>query len=227
MKKLEDLILHRLDEESLFLLGERYPSLNVDRELCRRLLKKDKEIYIPVLDLLLDTKMKKSYNIRMALKCMEFCWKIGVIYDFVTGQVKLIEIRIGDNFGKYKLDGKNMIFLWLDVNENKKMLREITSDNCPKNIFSQSLNKQMSEKVRQLILNNKFLTVEVSISNSLNRSFEDSHPLREKYVVHPFSISNEKENIQLLDNGKNLIRYENIPVRKSPEVEKYLQVLSY
>ena len=157
MKNLKNLILDKVDDESLYILRERFPSLNIDLEWNKRLNSCDSEIYLPTLYFLLENKIKKSQLINSGLYNLRNCfpWRIGVIYDFRYGQVKSVEIRIGENLGRYKFEGKNILFSWLDSDKNKKMLREIISFNSKESLFSRMLNNEKSIQVRDLILNNE------------------------------------------------------------------------
>ena len=53
MKNLKNLILDKVDDESLYILRERFPSLNIDLEWNKRLNSCDSEIYLPTLYFLL------------------------------------------------------------------------------------------------------------------------------------------------------------------------------
>ena len=112
MKKLEEIILDRIDEQSLYRLRKEYPSLRIDHEWSRRLLSCDPEIYTSTLDILLEKKVKKTKVLKSALYEMRKCfpWRIGVIYDFRTGQVKSLEIRLGTTNAKYRYQSSPLVF---------------------------------------------------------------------------------------------------------------------
>lgn len=231
MKRLENLILDKLDDESLYVLRETYPSLNIDLEWNRRLNNCDFDIWGSTLDFLLENKIKKTqlinsglYNLR---KC--FSWKIGVIYDFRYGQVKSVEIRIGKNFGRYKFAGQNILFSWLDSDKNKKMLREIVSYNSKESLFSIKLSEDISEQVRDLILNNEKLSVDVAIINTLTRSFPGENPLGESFIAQAYSISSNLKTIQLIPpiNKAKIVRFENISIHFSDEIKTYISTIKY
>jgi hypothetical protein len=231
MKKLEELILDKLDDESLHILRENYPSLNIDLEWNRRLNNCDFEIWNSTLNFLLENKIKKTqlinsglYNLR---KC--FSWKIGVIYDFRYGQVKSVEIRIGKNFGRYKFAGQNILFSWLDSDKNKKMLREIVSYNSKESLFSIKLSEDISEQVRDLILNNENLSVDVAIVNTLTRSFPGENPLGENFIAQAYSVSSNLKTIQLIPtiNRAEIVRFDNIPINFSDEIKTYISTIKY
>ena len=159
-------------------------------------------------------------------KC--FPWRIGVIYNFVYGKIDSAEIRIGTGFGRYKSKGKKVLFSWLDVSENKKMLREIISDNSKYSIFSRSLNKEKSINVRDLILNNKYLSLDVIIFEENIKSFPTEHGLRENFVAYPYSISSNSQTVKLYDRDDGeIIRLQNVVINFSPDILKYLSTISY
>ena len=240
MKKLENLILDKLDDESLYMLREKYPSLNIDLEWNRRLNNCDPEVYIPTLNFLsslnslsslnpLSYKNQNSQLIRSGLYNLRNCfpWKIGVIYDFQYGQVKSVEIRIGTNLGRYKLQGQKILFSWLDSNENKKMLRETVSSNSSNSLFSTKLNVEKTKEVRDLILNNEKLNVNIIIINTLTRSFPEENPLKENFTAYPYSISSNLKTIQLMDeiHDANIVSFEKIPINFSDELKTYISVI--
>ena len=223
---LQSLILERLDEHSLFLLSQNYPSLQSDKEFRKRLESCDKEIYLPVLNFLLENKINKNYEIRAGLYNMRNCfpWKIGVVYDFRTGKVENVEIRIGTGFGRYSLKGSKILFTWLDSFENKKMLRETVSDNSKPSLFSNKLNKEQSIEIRDLILNNENLTIDLYIEKKNIQTFQNN-PLREDYVVNVSGIGSSSNYVNL-DNRKS-VRFENVHIKFAPEVKKYLSAISF
>lgn len=231
MKNLKNLILDKVDDESLYILRERFPSLNIDLEWNKRLNSCDSEIYLPTLYFLLENKIKKSQLINSGLYNLRNCfpWRIGVIYDFRYGQVKSVEIRIGENLGRYKFEGKNILFSWLDSDKNKKMLREIISFNSKESLFSTILNNEKSIQVRDLILNNQTLSVDVAVINDLTRSFPEENPLKENFIAQPYSISSNLQTIQLIPqtNKTKIVRFEKIPIRFSDDVKTYISTIKY
>jgi len=237
MIKLENLILHSLDEESLYNLDLSYPSFNIEKEWIKRIESYDSEFYLPLLDYIINNKIKKSPNIQKSLNLLKlsFSWKIAVIYDYRYGQVKSVEIRIGENFGKYKIFGKPIIFDWLYSNTNKLLKREIISSNSKLYHLSLNLNEDLSNEIRDLILANKTLNLDIIIlksklGESFN-SFPDSIPLPEgeKYVMYPFSIYSNLKRLQIYEKYENseILKCENIVIKISPEVSKYLQTISF
>ena len=236
---LQSLILDSLDEDSLFLLNKRYSFFPTDIEIRRRL----ESDYLPVLDFLFNNEIEKTYHIKEGLKNLRnmFPWRIGVVYDFRTGRVENIEIRIGTNFGRYSLKGSKILFTWLDSFENKKMLREIVSYNSKNSLFSRKLDEEKSDKIRDMILNNKRLTVDITIENKSVQSFP-GNPLRENYLVYPSCISQSNETnetnesnetVKLVDiesianvEEKKTIRFTNVKIKFSPDVIKYFHVIS-
>jgi len=227
---LQSLILDRLDEDSLFLLSQSYPSLKIDAEFKKRLESCDKEVYLPVLDFLLERKNKKSYEIRSGLYNLRNCfpWRIGVVYDFRTGRIENVEVRIGTGFGRYNLKGSKILFTWLDSFENKKMLRETISYNSKTSLFSNKLSKEKSMEIRDLILNNKTLNVDISIERKNVQSFPNN-PLGENYVVFVTGVGSSN-NYFLVNDNKNetkSVRFENVKIKFAPDVKKYLSVISY
>ena len=223
---LQSLILERLDEHSLFLLSQNYPSLQSDKEFRKRLESCDKEIYLPVLNFLLENKINKNYEIRAGLYNMRNCfpWKIGVVYDFRTGKVENVEIRIGTGFGRYSLKGSKILFTWLDSFENKKMLRETVSDNSKPSLFSNKLNKEQSMEIRDLILNNENLTIDLYIEKKNIQTFQNN-PLREDYVVNVSGIGSSSNYVNLYN--RKSVRFENVHIKFAPEVKKYLSAISF
>ena len=223
---LQSLILDRLDEHSLFLLNQNYHSLQIDKEFRKRLESCNEEVYLQVLDFLLIHKnLLKNNEIKLGLYNMRNCfpWKIGIVYDFRSGRVENIEIRIGTGFGRYSLKGSKILFTWLDSFENKKMLRETISDNSKTSLFSNKLSKEESMQIRDLILNNKTLSLDVYIENKNVQSFPNN-PLREDFVANISGISSMNNYISL--NNKKSVRFENISIKFAPEVKKYLSVIS-
>ena len=227
---LQSLILDRLDEDSLFLLSQTYPTLQSDKEFRKRLESCDKEIYLPVIDYLLENKIEKSYEIRAGLYNMRNCfpWRIGVVYDYRTGRIENLEIRIGTGFGRYALRGSKTLFTWLDSSEHKKMLRETVSNNSKISLFSKKLNKEKSMEIRDLILNNKTLTVDINIEKKNVQTFQNN-PLREDYVATVSGISSSNNYINLnntYDSNSKSVRFTNVNINFAPEVKKYLSVIS-
>ena len=226
---LQNLILDKLDEESLYFLSLKYPSLRIEEEWKRRLSTCKEEDYLPVLEFFSSEKISKSRLVLSALYNLRYCfpWKIGVIYNFKTGKIYSAEIRIGHHFGRYQVKGKNLLFSWLDVNENKKMLREVVSSNYTKrSLFSTVLDEIKSKKVRDLILNNKKLTLDLLVIQKNIVSIPTQQPLREDFVVYPYFISSEFTSVKLTDEtGNNTSRIE-VPIRFSSEVEQYLKAIS-
>tara|TARA_R110001599_G_C11973433_1_gene634191 strand:+ start:46 stop:735 length:690 start_codon:yes stop_codon:yes gene_type:complete len=227
--KLQKLILDKLDEESLYILGEKYPSLKTDLELKKRLESCDFQIYLPVLDFLSLNNGPKSLNIRQGLYNMRHCfpWKIGIIYDFRSGQINSIDVRIGEDFGRYRLNGKRLLFNWLDMNENKKMLRETVSNNANTSLFSTSLSLEDSMQVRDLILNNTKLSLKIKVENKNIISLKREQPLGEDFVVSLESIHSSRNSVELSrDRGGMSQIFEDIPISFSPEIKTYLSVIS-
>ncbi len=234
MKKLEEIILDRIDDRSLYNLNNRYPSLRIDEEWKRRLLSCDAEIYMPVLDLFEKENVIKTQVLKKALYDMRKCfpWRIGVVYDFRNGHVKSLEIRLGNNNSKYRFETSPLLFTWLDVNESKKLLREVISSNSKSSIFSEKLDSEQSDKVRDLLLDNRNIDVEVSILKAVDRpfyTFPRASPLPggEDYVVYPTRIKKgEKEVVLLKKDNTQTVSYKNVPIKFSDEVRKYISVIS-
>lgn len=245
MKKLEHLILDRIDEPSLYFLYLNYPGLKVDDEWKRRLLSCDPEKYLPVLDFLYSQNIEKTLQKSLPLnstikqglygvrKC--FPWKVGVIYNYQTGQVKSLEIRMGYVNKRYRNAGSPVLFSWLDANENRVLLREIISSNSNNSIFSLKLEEEKSNLGRDLILDNKKLGIEVAIIKATHRgfrSFPHQHPLSggEEFVVYPCRIFNENKSIKIYDSPNTdnvqIVSFSNIPITFSPDVSKYLAIIS-
>lgn len=231
MKPLKNIILERLDDESLSELGEIYPSLNVDLEWARRLNTCESKNYLPTLYFLSENKIKKTNVVNRALYNLRKCfpWKIGVIYDFQYGQIKSVEIRIGENFGRYKYRGQKMIFARSDANTSKKMLREIVSSNSQIGLFSIKLDKKLSNEVRDLILNNQSLNVDVAIKRELTQTYTEYQPVGENFIVQPISISSNLQKIQLIPDiqKSNIVTVDKIPISFSDEVKTYLSTITY
>lgn len=240
MKRLDQLILDRIDDESLELLRVNYPSLKikVDEEWKRRLLSCDRELFLPLLDFLYTHNVEKSTTLKQGLYGMRTCfpWKIGAVYDFRTGQVKKLEIKLGWVNRTYSVEGNPILFSWLDANENKMLLREFVSNNTNSSLFSTKLDRTKTEEVRDFLLDNKFLNVDVIIMQARNkafRSFPKDHPLSggEDFVVSPYRIYNKNKSIlfsevPLPQNSGEVVSFSNIPIIFSQEVKKYLDVIS-
>ena len=234
MKKLEEIILDRIDEEGLYYLNERYPTLRIDEEWKRRLLSCDPEIYNGTLNILAEKNVKKTKVLKQALYDMRKCFpfRIGVVYDFRTGQVKSVEVRIGVLGVKYRYQSSPLLFTWLDVNESKMLLREVISSNSKNSLFSEKLDAEVSNKVRDLLLDNTTIDVTVSTLQATNRPFHTfprASPLHggEDFVVYPTQIKKGDHSIDLLHKpGSQVISYTNIPIKFSNDVLKYLSVIS-
>jgi len=238
MKRLEEIILDRIDNESLFSIYMNYPNLKltVHEEWKRRLLSCDRELYSPLLDFLYTHNVEKSLLLKQGLYGLRKCfqWKFGVVYDFRTGNVKSLELRLGNVRKKYEYDGKPILFEWLDANENKMLLREIISSNANSSIFSLKLDKDKSEQVRDLLLDNKVLNLDVIVIEAMNKSFHSfpqKQPLSggEEFVVYPYRIYNKNKSIPIYDSNDGNIKilsFSNIPIIISSEVKKYLDIIS-
>ena len=237
MKKLEHLILDRIDEPSLYLLHLNYPGLKVDEEWRRRLQSCDPKSYLPVLDFLYNRNIPLSIPLKQGLFSVRNCfpWKVGVVYNYQTGQVKSLEIRMGHVNRRYKNAGSPVLFSWLDANENRVLLREIISSNTDSSIFSLKLDEEKSNYIRDLFLDNKKLGIEVAIIKATHRgfrSFPQQHPLSggEEFVVYPSRIFNQNKSIQIYDSPNTdnvqIVSFPNIPITFSPDVAKYLAIIS-
>ena len=104
------------------------------------------------------------------------------------------------------------------------MLREIISYNSKSSLFSQKLSKEKSIEIRDLILNNKTLTIDIGIEEKNVQSFP-GNPLREDYVSYVSGVGSSNNYVSL-DERKS-VRFENIPIQFSPEVKKYLSAISF
>ena len=233
MKKLEEIILDRIDDQSLYLLNREYPSLRIDHEWSKRLLSCDPDVYTSTLDILLEKNVKISKVLKHALYEMRKCFpfRIAVIYDFRNGQVKSLEIRMGENKGKYRYQSSPLVFTWLDANESKMLLREVISSNSKSSLFSEKLDNEKSVQVRDLLLDNS--TVDVTIlklqaTNIPFHTFPRSSPLHggEDFVVYPSRIKKGNVQIELFSKeGGETMTYTNIPIKFSSDVIKYLAVI--
>lgn len=232
MKKLEEIILDRIDDDGLHLLNKKYPSLRIDHEWSRRLLSCDSDIYSPVLDILLEKKIKKSKVLKHSLYEMRKCfpWRIGVVYDFRNGQVKSLEIRMGNDNGKYRYQSSPLLFTWLDANESKMLLRETISYNSKSSVFSEKLDFESSNKVRDLLLDNSTIDIDVLILTAVNVPFRTfPSPLHggEDFIVYPSRIKKGNISIDLINKpNSQIVSYTNIPIKFSSDVIKYLAVIS-
>lgn len=235
MKKLEEIILDRIDEEGLYNLYREYPSLKIDYEWSKRLLSCDVETYTSTLNTLLEKNVKKSKVLKNALYEMRKCFpfRIAAIYDFRNGQVKSLEIRVGNDSGKYRYQSSPLLFTWLDSNESKLLLRELISSNSKSSLFSEKLDDATSNKVRDLLLDNTTIDISVSILAATTNpfhTFSQSSPLHggEDFVVYPSRIKKGGIFIDLLLNKPNsqIVSYTNIPIKFSSDVIKYLAVIS-
>lgn len=234
MLKLENLILDTFDEKKLYNLDINYPFLNIYDEWVKRMNTCNPNLYLPLLEYIINGQIKKTFEIQKSLNKIgeSFPWKIAVIYDYRTGHIKSIEIRIGNKFGKYNVSSKPICFNWLYVNSNKLLMREIVSSNSVSTYLSLQLNEEMSEKVRNLLLTNENLSLDVLIVKSENgysfQSIPNSNPLLEGegFIVYPFMLFSEYSSIQLRQhiNDSEILRCENISIKTSYEVKKYLQI---
>jgi hypothetical protein len=161
-----------------------------------------------------------------------FPWRIGCVYDFRNGQVKSLEIRVGQNSGKYSYRKSPLIFTWLDANESKKLLREIVSSNAGSSMFSLKLNDENSRKVRDLLLDNSFVDLDVAVIRATQnpfQSFPRSSPLHggEDFVVYPSKIKRGDISVDLFSqDGAEIVSFTNIPINFSSDVSKYLSLIS-
>jgi hypothetical protein len=237
MLKLENLILNTFNEKNLHEIETNYNFLNIHDEWVRRLNSCDPNLYLPVLEYILEKKIQKTYQIEKSLHKIKnsFPWKIGVVYDYRTGHVKNIEIRIGNNFGKYNVNNKPLSFNWLYVNTNKLLMREIVSENCNPTKLTSILDEESSEQIRNFILSNKRLTVNVmvvraEIGNSF-RSLPNTNPLDEgeEFIVYPYEICSETIKMKLVEDMNNsiILQYKNINIKTSIDVDKYMETISY
>ena len=233
MRKLQDIILDRIDDESLYQLNKQYPSLKVDEEWARRLLSCNIETYMQTLEILEKNKVKTKV-INKALYEMRKCfpWRIGVVYDFRTGQVKSLEVRLGASNLKYQYQGSPIVFTWLDANESKKLLREVISSNSQASLFSVKLEEDKSEKVRDLLLDNRTVDVDVILMVATNNAFNTfprDNPLSggEDYIVYPSTVRKGDISIDIFPKQLyQVVSYKNIPIKFSSDVFKYLSVIS-
>ena len=227
--KLQNMILDRIDDESLYGLHKQYPSLRIEDEWSRRLLSCNSEIYLPTLEILERYKIK-SKVLNKALYDMRKCfpWRIGVVYDFRTGQVKSVEVRLGASNVKYQYQGSPIVFTWLDANESKKLLREVISSNSQASLFSVKLD---SDAVRDLLLDNKTVDIDVIIMTATDQAFNTfprDNPLAggEDFVVYPSKVSRGNISVDLFSKPGQILSFKNIPIKFSSDVSKYLSVIS-
>jgi hypothetical protein len=216
---LKESIFEKIDEESLYKLSEIYPSLCLDteKEYFKRLFSDTANI----IDFLLSKKIYKSQLITNGLKSlkMHIPWSIGVIYDYRYGDIKSVEIRLGDGFGKYFYKNQPLIFNWLYSDKHKLMLKEITHNSV-----------DLGVDVIDFLLFNESLDVEIAIIKQ-EQSFSHAYgyPLTEVeiYILFPVKISNGEKFIQLKELKCDIIKSYRVHIRKSELVKKYLRVLSY
>lgn len=221
---LKDEILERLENEVLFEWHIRYPSIRIDKEITRRLSNCDYSILEHL------EKIEKTSSITQGLLNFRKCipWRIGVIYDYTSGQIKNVEISVG-KFGRYNVNGKSLTFTWLEANKHKKMLREIVSQSSPiisENITTQ-INEEKSLNVLDLLLKSKSVYIKIGFFSG-SRTFNTPFAFSENYELLPVLISDGVSDIHLLDHeGRNpSFDMTNISIQFSPEVLHYIKIMN-
>ena len=227
---LRNTVLDRLDEESLHELSVKYPSLLIDEEWKKRLSSCDRNVYIPVLNIIKKYNIEKTKSILDGLETLRYCfpWRIGVVYDYMTGAIKNEEIHIGDFPGRYKYK-KPLSFTWLESDKNKLMLREITSYNSEssrKNISYPS-DPELSHLISNILLENDRVKLDYAIISADNKSiktYDNPLPNYERYEIFPYKVNE----VPLVEPVSNYMIYTdiNIPVKYSPDVQTYLEILN-
>ena len=231
MNKLKREILENLDDESLYQLHLKYPSLLVTQEWKRKLSSGNPEEYKNVLDLLLNEKIPKDIHILEGLNNLKylFPWRIGIIYNYQTGHLENIEVKVG-NVGKYK-SNKNipLTFTWLYAKESHLLLREMTSHNASNlgKKISFPLPENSSRIVTDILFGNENIEIKVGgyHRDEIN-TFE--HPLeKEIYHLYPLGLFTERKKldfISFISHPPQTFEYD-VRIQFSEEALKLKQLL--
>lgn len=226
--KLTNLILSKLEDESLLYLTKTYPSMQniIDMEWRNRLLSNDS--YLSTLEFFLKEKLTKSAIIQSTLIEIEnkFNWKITVIYNYILGTILSVTVKIGN------IKKKSLLFSWLDVVTHKKLKREVSSTDEKSNL-TETVDPDTIRNVRNLLLKNNTVTVEICKLTALLTAFK-SFPLEssldggEDYLFFPSQINNI--NLPLPSGNENITSERflfSIPVEYSSDVLLYMEALNY
>ena len=217
-------ILERYPIDILIELHNEYPSIRIDKEIARRL--SDLNTYEEVLPFI--DYIEKTSIIIESLNTLKYKlpWRIAVIYNYLTGQVKTVEISIGytgryyistNNLTTNRENGKPILFTWLDCFNHKLMLREVK--NGEKNRFSIY---NTDPEIINLLLSSETLNLVVGMYHISKPTFPQ--PLGENYEDFPILIYNAEKEIKLTPFDIPSYNLHNIHVQKSISVLKLIQV---
>ena len=229
MLTLEELVLSKYDLTELLNLHQSRPDLS-NKEIFRRLSNCDLRV-LDILDKIKDQNGYSPYIVQGLInvkKCLP--WRIGVVYNYLTGQVQSIEISVGIT-GRYKVHRKPFLVSWLAASVHKMLLRQVVSSGYPPEYntnITYHLPEEYSEKITEFLLNSSYLLVYLLSLQPENKTFakEQSLPGSERFQVFPVAISDGKTTFELA-NTENLRpdALETVPIRFSEDVEKYKQII--
>ena len=209
-------ILSRLTDSDLVELQNKLPTLQADGELARRLRNGEAETLMAM------TKLDEmTPQLRKALREYPMAWRVGVIYYYNTGGVHSLQIAVGEAAKKrYQINGRKIMFTWLDSKDHQMVLREV-------NNFVVQMNRMKIDnpEVLPFLLAHDELSVGVTELN-YGRSYDTPLPGNEYTIIPNVLIDNARNIVYLNDlKGVNHSVYSGVTVQKSPEVEVYKSLL--
>lgn len=230
MLTLQELVLSKYNLNELINLHQTRPDLS-NKEVFRRLSACDLSL-LEILD-----KFRNQYGyspyIIQGLKNVKKClpWRIGVIYNYLTGNIVKVEVSIGIT-GRYTANRKPLLISWLAASVHHMLLRQVVSSSYPSeynsNITYHLQQDEYSEKITDFLLNSSYLFVYLITLQPEGKTFASEQPLpgSERYQVFPVAISDGKTTFELA-NTENLRPdvLETVSISFSREVEQYRQII--
>jgi len=195
---------------------------------------------VEVLKFFLENKVEKTKIIREGLYEMRkrFPWRIGTIYNYKTGTLTALQVKIGNMSGankNYTLSGNTIMFSWLDANQHGRLLREIVSDDSLASNLSVTVDEKTADSVRDLLLDSKEVRINVLKKTAIDKVFRSflQNSLGEDYLFIPEAIENIKllpgkvEKTEEVDNPTSESFHYAAAVNHLADVKLYLNVLKY
>ena len=219
----------------------------VELEIERRLLSSNKDLYIPVIDLIYDKMddpvIKRWLDIpplRQSLK-ESIPWKIGVIYDYrdESHNIKHLAIMVGKPTA-YRVNGQYFKPTWMTAERNKLTIREVinrTGRPINNAVTVVTADRELDQTIRHTLMQNK--TVQITTCtfiapphSGFHSYYDQGHTTNtERKQIYPCGIRTRDMEHALIEYPDDIDTYYpqtfNVPVFKSPDVTKFLALEEY
>ena len=213
-------ILSRLTDSDLVELQNKLPTLQADGKLAKRLRNGEVETLMALVKI-----DEMTPLLRKALREYPMRWRVGVIYNYQTGQSINIQVTLGEDAKKrYQIDGQKIMFTWLDSKDHHLVLREVN------NFVDQRNRKKIDNpEVLPLLLDQDIISVGFTQIDGV-QSYELPLPKGEYFNYVPNTLFFKYyqpvyQTIYLNPMLENNLVFSGVPVQKSPEVEIYKSLL--